>query len=54
MVKNALGNDNYLMKYDETIKANIIELEDLIDLEEDTIEEEEIDKILNKLIEETV
>lgn len=54
MVKNALGNDNYLMKYDETIKANIIELEDLIDLEEDTIEEDEIDKILNKLIEETV
>ena len=50
MVKDALGND--LVKYDEAIKANKIELEDLIGLEEIAITETEIDAILNKLMEE--
>lgn len=50
MVKDALAND--LVKYDEAIKANKIEIEDLIALEEIAITETEIDVILNKLIEE--
>ena len=54
MVKEALANDNVLMKYDEAIKANKVQLEDLIRLEENTIAEDKIDKILYKLIEETV
>ena len=50
MVKDALAND--LVKYDEAIKANKIEIEDLIGLEEIAITETEIDVILNKLMEE--
>ena len=50
MVKDALAND--LVKYDEAIKANKIEIEDLIELEEIAITEKEIDVILNKLMEE--
>ena len=50
MVKDALAND--LVKYDEAIKTNKIEIEDLIELEEIAITEKEIDVILNKLMEE--
>lgn len=50
MVKDALAND--LVKYDEAIKANKIEIEDSIELEEIAITEKEIDVILNKLMEE--
>ena len=50
MVKNALDDD--LVKYDEAIKENRIEIEELIELEEIDISEKEIDIILNKLIEE--
>lgn len=50
MVKDAL--DDYLVKYDEAIKENRIEIEELIELEEIDISEKEIDIILNKLIEE--
>lgn len=50
MVKDALADD--LVKYDEAIKANKIEIEDLIGLEEIAITETEIDVILNKLMEE--
>ena len=51
MVKDALDDD--LVKYDEAIKENRIEIEGLIELEEIDISEKEIDIILNKLIEET-
>lgn len=50
MVKDALDDD--LVKYDEAIKENRIEIEELIELEEIDISEKEIDIILNKLIEE--
>lgn len=50
MVKDALDDD--LVKYDEAIKENRIEIEKLIELEEIDISEKEIDIILNKLIEE--
>ena len=50
MVKDALASD--LVKYDEAIKANKIEIEDLIELEEVAITEKEIEVILNKLMEE--
>ena len=50
MVKDALADD--LVKYDEAIKANRIEIEDLIGLEEIAITETEMDVILNKLMEE--
>lgn len=50
MVKDALDDD--LVKYDEAIKENRIEIEGLIELEEIDISEKEIDIILNKLIEE--
>ena len=47
------GNANMSFeKYDEAIKANKIEIEDLIELEEIAITEKEIDVILNKLMEE--
>ena len=51
MVKDALDDD--LVKYDEAIKENRIEIEDLIEIEEIDISEKEIDIILNKLIKET-
>jgi len=50
MVKDALDDD--LVKYDEAIKENRIEIEELIELEEIDISEKEIDIILNKLMEE--
>lgn len=50
MVKDALDDD--LVKYDEAIKENRIEIEELIELEEIDISEKEIDIILNKLIQE--
>ena len=50
MVKDALNDD--LVKYDEAIKENRIEIEELIDLEENDITEKEIDIILSKLMEE--
>lgn len=50
MVKDALDDD--LVKYDEAIKENRIEIEELIELEEIDISEKEIDIILKKLIEE--
>lgn len=50
MVKDGLDDD--LVKYDEAIKENRIEIEELIELEEIDISEKEIDIILNKLMEE--
>lgn len=50
MVKDALDDD--LVKYDEAIKENRIEIEELIELEEINITEKEIDIILSKLMKE--
>lgn len=50
MVKDALADD--LVKYNEAIEENRIEIEDLIELEEMDITEKEIDIILNNLMEE--
>ena len=43
-----------LHKYDEAIKANKIEIEDLIELEQIDITEKEIDESIEKFIEEAV
>lgn len=50
MVKDSLTDD--LVKYDEAIKENRIDVEVLINLEEIEEKEQDIDKILSKLIEE--
>lgn len=50
MVKESLTDD--LVKYDEAIKENRIDVEVLINLEEIEEKEQDIDKILSKLIEE--
>ena len=50
MVNDALNA--VLNKYDKSIQENTVGIEELIDIEEDSITEKEIDKILNKLVEE--
>lgn len=50
MVNDALNG--VLTKYDKVIKENKVGIEELIDIEEGSITEKEIDKILNKLVEE--
>lgn len=50
MVIDALNG--VLNKYDKAIKENKVGIEELIDIEEGSITEKEIDKILNKLVEE--
>lgn len=50
MVNDSLVDD--LVKYDVAIKANKIEIDDLLELEEIGITEMDIDTILNKLMEE--
>lgn len=50
MVNDALNG--VLNKYDKAIKENKVGIEELIDIEEGSITEKEIDKILNKLVEE--
>lgn len=50
MVNDALNG--VLNKYDKAIKENKVGIEELIDIEESSITEKEIDKILNKLVEE--
>ena len=50
MVIDALNG--VLNKYDKVIKENKVGIEELIDIEEGSITEKEIDKILNKLVEE--
>ena len=50
MVNDALNA--VLNKYDKAIQENTVGIEELIDIEEDSITEKEIDKILNKLVEE--
>lgn len=50
MVNDALNG--VLTKYDKVIKENKVGIEELIDIEESSITEKEIDKILNKLVEE--
>lgn len=53
MVNNELYYD--LQKYDEAIKENKIEIEDLIELEQKMdITEKEIDESIQKFIEEAV
>lgn len=51
MVNDAL--DDNLKIYDQAIRENKIDIEVLISLEEDDISEKEVDKILNKLMEES-
>lgn len=50
MVKDALSEN--LVKYDEAIKTNKVEIEDLIDLESSSITKMRIDEILTQLMEE--
>ena len=50
MVIEAL--DDNLKKYDQAIRENRIDIEELISLEKDDITEKEVDKILNSLLEE--
>lgn len=51
MVNDAL--DDNLKIYDQAIRENKIDIEELISLEEDVISEKEVDKILSKLLEES-
>ncbi len=51
MVNDAL--DDNLKIYDQAIRENKIDIEELISLEEDDISEKEVDKILSKLLEES-
>lgn len=51
MVNDAL--DDNLKIYDQVIRENKIDIDKLISLEEDDISEKEVDKILNKLLEES-
>ena len=50
MIIDALNG--VLNKYDKAIKENKVGIEELIDIEDGFITEKEIDKILNKLVEE--